>query len=363
MVHVGARFLCLTAVAVWLACSSTPATSRFSASVVTGELGRRLDQLLSTAADSGFSGVVLIVREGRPLLHKGYGFADRERTVPVTVATPFWIVSVSKQFAAAAVLKLVEQGELSLGDTLGRLLEEVPADKREITIHQLLTHTAGLAERDAADGVADRNAAIREILAVPLARPPGSDYGYTNVAYNLLAAIIEIVTEEPYEAYVRRMLLEPAGLRQTGFWGPSDHPEVAAILPVSWGNPSVLRANWGYRGARGMYSTAADLYAWSIALREHRLLSPSSVERMFRAHVMARSAGVGYTWFVTQTPRGTRSLWTRGNQGSGHGAVLAVFPDERVVLVVVSNTDRYSPGVPMGHALAADLAETVFGSP
>lgn len=355
-------FFVVIAATAWLACSAFPKDSPSPAPSVRGALGTQLDQFLSTAADSGFNGVVLVVQNGRFVLHKGYGFADRSRTVPVSVATPFWIVSVSKQFAAAAVLRLVEDGRISLDDPLARFFPQVPAEKRGITLHQLLTHTAGLAGQDAADRVTDREIAVERILSFPLARTPGAGYGYTNDAYTLIAAIVEIVAGTSYELYVRRALLDQAGLVGTGFWGPPAHPGVASILPVAWGDSLLLQPNWGYRGARGMSATAGDLYTWYRALRENRLLSSAYVERLFTQHAVTGSnAGVGYGWFVTPTVRGRPSLWTRGNQGSGHGALLAVFPEDVLVLIIVSNSDRYAPDTPMGHRLGAELLERIFG--
>lgn len=288
-------FIVVIATTAWPACSAFPRDSPTPAPGVNGALGTQLDRFLSTAADSGFNGVVLVVRNGRSVLHKGYGFADRNRTVPVSVATPFWIVSVSKQFAAAAVLRLVEDGRLSLDDPLARFFPQVPAEKRGITLHQLLTHTAALAGEDAADRVTDWEIAVERILSIPLVRPPGAGYGYTNDAYTLIAAIVEIVAGTSYELYVRRALLDQAGLAGTGFWGPPAHPGVASILPTAWGDSLLFQPNWGYRGARGMSATAGDLYSWYRALRENRLLSSANVDRLFRQHAVTGSnAGVGY---------------------------------------------------------------------
>jgi CubicO group peptidase (beta-lactamase class C family) len=322
-------------------------------------LARRLDSHFSAAAAGGFNGTVLIARADRMILHKGYGFADRERRRPVTTATPFWIVSVSKSFTAAAILSLAERGRLSLDDPIGRFLPDVPDDKRPITIRQLLTHSAGLADADAADGMSDREAAARAILSTPLAGSPGSAYRYTNDAYVLLAMIVERAAGEPYDSYVQRRLLAPARLRRTGFWGPREHPEVAVILPTQWGEPAILQPNWGYRGPRGMHSTAADLHAWYRALSRNRILSATNSERVFAVQVPQGSGGVGYGWFVAREPGGTR-LWARGNQGSGHGALVAAWPDRQVVMVIVSNSDRYAPGVPMGHRLAAEASAILF---
>lgn len=114
------------------------------ATVVRGQLGRRLDSLINSLEETGFSGALLVARGGDVVLAKGYGFADRERQVPFTPKTVFDIGSITKPFTAAAVLKLAEEGRLSLDDSLASYFPEAPADKRGITLHHLLVHAAGL---------------------------------------------------------------------------------------------------------------------------------------------------------------------------------------------------------------------------
>ena len=175
--------------------------------------------LTNTAADSGFSGAVLVARGGKVVLHEGYGWADLAKTAPVTRETRFYIASITKQFTAAAVLKLEERGRLGLADPVGKHLPGVPPDKAAVTIHQLLTHTSGLGQDYAADGIRDRAEAVRAVLAKPLKSPPGAQFRYSNDGYNLLAVIVEVVSGESYESFLRQNLLRPAGMSRTGFWG------------------------------------------------------------------------------------------------------------------------------------------------
>jgi CubicO group peptidase (beta-lactamase class C family) len=351
-------WLCLS-IALVAACGNWKLPALDGDRVVRGDLGARLHRDLSARVDSGFNGAVLIVQGDAVVLHQAYGWADAQRTVPVTTATPFWIASVSKQFAAAAVLALAEDGRLSVRDSLPRFFTEVPADKRAITLHQLLTHTAGLEQHYAADGIAAREAAVRAILAQPLARPPGTGFGYSNDAYNLVAAIVEIVSGQAYEAFLRQRLLEPAGLAHTGFWGPAAHPEVAAILGETPADPAMARPNWGYRGGVGMSSTAADLYRWYAALAEHRVLAAASVAQLLAPHLPRGDLGIAYGWFVEAKPGEPPSLWTRGYEGFGHGAVLAVYPRHRLVIALTTNSGERAGG-PVSHALAAELARSVL---
>jgi CubicO group peptidase (beta-lactamase class C family) len=341
--------------------SDAPATSSVpDRTVVEGELAEQLDRILAGRSQAGFNGSVLIAKDGRVILHNGYGWADRQHEEPVTIATPFWIASISKQFAAAAVMKLEEQGRLSLQDSIARFFPAAPEDKRHITIHQLLTHTAGLARNYAADGIADRDEAVRSLLSQPLAAAPGEGFGYTNDAYNLIAAIVEVSSEQRYEDYLRGQLLAPAGLVHTGFWGPADHPEVAAITGDAFPDSSVALSNWGFRGGVGMHSTAGDLYRWYLALDGGRVLSADNKQRLLTAYVRRGDTGVGYGWFASPAPGNTVCYWTRGYEGFGHGAVLAVYPSDGVVIAVTSNSGERRPGDPESHVLAQELADSIL---
>ncbi len=340
---------------------ATPGVSGESGGVVvSGELGREVDSFLRQAADSGFNGTVLVATDGRIVLHKGYGWADQAHTERVTTRTPFWIASISKQFAAVATLKLVEQGRLAVDDPISRFFPSLAPEKQNITIHQLLTHTAGLEQRYAADGVTDRDQAVRAILDPPLVAAPGDSFGYSNDAYTLVAIIVEIVAGQPYEAFVREQLLEPAEMIRTGFWGPQIHPEVAAILGDRLPDTANTRPNWGFRGGTGMFSTCEDLHRWYEALRHGRVLSPPHVERLLSPHVRRGAIGVGYGWFVSTRLGNARSVWTRGYESFGHGVVLATYPETGTVLVVATNSGERTSGAPVSHQLADDLAQLIL---
>ena len=345
---------------VWGVAGTPETTSVPEGAVVQGALAQRLDRMLAGETSAGFNGTVLIATDGRVILHKSYGWADRRHEEPVTNATPFWIASISKQFAASAVLKLEESGRLSVQDSITRFFRDVPEDKKDITIQQLLTHTSGLPRSYAADGITDRDAAVRSILAQPLVGTPGQDFMYTNDAYNLIAAIVEIASGETYEDYLREQLLDPAGLEHTGFWGPPDHPEVAAIIGEAFPDTGVALPNWGFRGGVGMYSTAGDLYRWYLALDHDRVLTAADEQRMLTAYVQRGETGVGYGWFVSPAPGNTTYFWTRGYESFGHGAVLAVYPSRHVVIALTSNSGEREPRDPVSHHLAKELADSIF---
>ncbi|MFP4005032.1 MAG: serine hydrolase domain-containing protein [Alphaproteobacteria bacterium] len=263
----------------------------------------------------GFSGAVLIADKNGRVHASGYGFADRDAARPNTAGTAFDIGSLSKQFTAAAVLKLSELGKLSVTDTIGGYLPRVPEDKRRITIHHLLTHTSGLPEFHDDPGRSDthgdfqvmtREEAEQRILNAKLAFTPGEKWRYSNSGYTLLAAIVERVSKQPFETFLQEQLFRPAKMAHTGlyFQGLWDEASVAhgytgasgRGAPVGWTETDEL---WALIGNGGVVSTIEDLERWDRALRNTSVLSRKSVKLFFTPHARVRE-GVhyGYGWLV-----------------------------------------------------------------
>ncbi|HET9298331.1 MAG TPA: serine hydrolase domain-containing protein, partial [Candidatus Polarisedimenticolaceae bacterium] len=213
---------------------------------VVGEEGRKADAWLTERAKAGFSGVVLAARDGKLVLAKGYGLADREAGTPFKVDSVFSIGSVTKQFTAAAILKLEQDGKLSVQDPITKFYPDAPVDKRAITLHQLLTHTAGLDSDFAGDyDAVDRDAYVGRILASKLRSTPGTTHHYANSGYSLLAAVVEKAAGMPYETYLREKLFLPAGMKETGYkqpaW-PSSRVAVGYRGKERWG--TILEKKW-----------------------------------------------------------------------------------------------------------------------
>jgi CubicO group peptidase (beta-lactamase class C family) len=296
------------------------------------DLRTRLDEHFQAAARSGFSGAVLVAREGETVLRAGYS-----RRGTITPENAFWIGSLVKPIAASAILKLADEGRLSTNDSIARFLAGVPADKREITIHHLLTHTSGLPTAYAADGITDRGEAVRAILALPLKSRPGAEVSYSNDAFTLLAAIVEIASGRPYEQFVEEAVLKPAGMAHSGFWpGPASSLAPVASAPQA----RVARPNWGYRGATGMYSTVDDLLAFTRALRGGRIVSAASAARAMGTQVdrSGDASDIGYGWFLAE--RGGVPLITHSGAESGpdHYGWIYVLPTSGLAFVLLSNS-------------------------
>ena len=288
---------------------------------VSGEEGKKLDAWLAERAKAGFSGVVLAARDGRLVLAKGYGLADREAGTPFRTDTVISVGSVTKQFTAAAIVKLETDGKLSVKDPIAKYYADAPADKRDITLHQLLTHTAGLESDFAGDyDAVDRDAYVGRILASKLRGKPGTDYHYANSGYSLLAAVVEKASGKPYETYLRETLFLPAGMKETGYKQPAwPAPRVAVGYAGKdrWG--TILERKWlpdgpgwALRGNGGIHTTLTDLLRWERVLEgEGGLLSEAARKKLFTAWTPEgpnADSFYGYGWAIFTTPRDGRLI-------------------------------------------------------
>ena len=240
------------------------------------DIGARLDSVMRAAEANGFSGVVRIAKNGNVLLEKGYGLANREKRIPFTKSTVVQIGSNTKDFTAVAILQLQQAGLLSVQDKLSRFFPDAPADKRDITVWQLMKHQAGFPLAFGGDfEQISRAQLIDNAMRFKLLYPPGSKTSYSNPGYALLAAIIEKVSGKTYDEYVRDRILVPLGLRRTGFLLPrfastdlahgyrSNGEDAGTMLAKPHASDGPY---WNLRGNGGMLSTVADMHAFYTAL-------------------------------------------------------------------------------------------------
>lgn len=319
------------------------------------------------AHEAGFDGSLLVLSDGRPIIDKGYGLRDREALLPNTPATVHAIGSITKQFTAACILKLQEDSWLGVHDSLSKYFADVPADKRGITLHHLLTHSAGFPgaigdDNEPIDGVDFAKLAFAE----PLEFEPGSGYAYSNVGYSLLGIIVEKVSGMSYERYLRDSLLVPAGVLRTGYRIPDWAKEELAIGyrkdGTRWGtmldHPTVNGGpGWHLRANGGIMSTTHDMAAWVDALRTNKVLRKTSVDAMWAPHVQeGEGAGshYGYGWAIFNTRRNTRLITHNGGNGIQFADVLH-FVDEGVTVVLMSNASKRGM-----QDLAWDVGRMVF---
>ena len=317
-----------------------------------------LGDYLARAEAFGFSGAVVVAAGDSALVSAGFGLADRVRRIPVTVSTPFYVASLSKQFTAAAIMRLEMAGKLGTRDTLGRFFAGLPPAAARITLHQLLTHTAGTPRGGGRE--TDPEAYVRRLFAAPLRAAPGTAYAYSNEGYGILAAVIQKVSGRSYGAFLREQLFAPAGMGDS--YDLADAPPGLATRAyrgaVDMGDVRLSLGDtvpWDERAGRGIVTTAADLWRWERALRGRAILADSAKRKMFTAE----REDYGYGWVIARTPRGTASILHDGLIfPQGWNAQFRRYPDEGVTLVVLSNTFRREP---LAQIVAVDLGRLLFG--
>ncbi len=312
------------------------------------EAGAALNEYLERTVPFGVSGAFLIGRNDEVIVHNGYGLADREQRIPVTAETVFGIGSITKQFTAAAILKLEEQGRLRVEDSISRFFTGVPADKQGITLHHLLTHTAGLIGDLGGDyQIMPRDSLVQLALASELQWAPGTRWDYSNLGYSLLGAIVELVSGQSYERYLHEQLFRPVGMEKTGYRIPQWTAEEVAVGyrgSERWGTPldhawAEDGPWWNLRANGGILSTIGDMYRWHRALQNDAVLSAASREKMFTPHAAENPEGsshYGYGWAVFTTTRNTKLIAHNG----GNGYFFADFRryvDEGVVVILATN--------------------------
>lgn len=314
--------------------------------------GARIDSFLTACAGAGFHGSVLVLRKDTVVLDKGYGLRDREQGLPNGSGTVHAIGSITKQFTAACILKLQEQGRLKVTDLMSAHLPGVPADKAGITLHQLLTHSAGFPGAIGDDNEAiDGGAFTRLAMATRLEFAPGTGYAYSNVGYSLLGLIVEHVSGMGYERFLHDELLAPAGLVHTGYRIPEWSTMQLAVGyrkdGTRWGtmldHPTVNGGpGWHLRANGGLLSTTHDMADWVGALEGNKVLDSASTAVMFAPHV-AEGEGAdshyGYGWAIFRTVRNTRLITHNGGNGVQFADVLR-YPDEGVTVVLMSNANQ-----------------------
>jgi CubicO group peptidase (beta-lactamase class C family) len=316
------------------------------ADVVHGDRGAAIDRYLTSLSEFGISGALHVAKDGKVLVEKGYGLADRTSGARVSAASPFLLGSLSKQFTAAAILALEADGKLTIADSLGRFFPEAPPATRSLTLEQLLSHTSGLpyfTQRDFFES-RPRDSMMREMLELPLEFAPGSKYSYSNPGYSLLAGAIERASGQSFEDYLRGRLFEPAGLARTRCLEPSmrDTADLLAVHSYSSdhdeGDVRPLRDMSKSVGAGSVVSTVADLGRWADALAGDRVLPAAQRAKLFTPRVaMNATVSYGFGWMVARSSRGT-TLYFHGGDLGGWNAEMRIDRDAALVIAFLSNS-------------------------
>jgi D-alanyl-D-alanine carboxypeptidase len=331
-------------------------------------LAADLDAIVSAVYGPGGPGVaVIVVKDDRVVLRKGYGLASVELQVPMRPEMVFPLASLTKQFTAAAVLSLAEEGKLSVDDDLTRFLPAFPSHGVRITLEHLLTHTSGIsALTDLSDlrAVSNQEARVVDVMGAwykdqPPDFPPGERWAYLGWGYNLLGAVIEQVSGQSYAEFLDRRFFQPLGMTATAYGdmrqliplrAPGYDLQEGRVFNVLQGRSRNVHPS----GAGGLVSTVDDLARWDRALGAGRVLGQPSLVRMFTAARLASGAstGYGYGWNIGQYDG--HLVHEHAGGISGYLTYALRLPDDHVYVAILSNVFSFVvPPQTTAHRLAA----------
>ncbi len=307
-------------------------------------------EMTRRAAAGSFAGAVLLAKNGAPIFASAYGQANRELGTANALDTRFRNGSMNKMFTAVAVLTLVQAGKLRLEDPIARHLPGYPDSTiaQRVTVHQLLTHTAGMGDVFGPDFAVQRLELRRHQDYIdrfgkrPLLFEPGRQWMYSNYGFIVLGAVIEKVSGQSYYDYVREHVYQPAGMTSTGS-EPEDQAvpgrAVGYTRPPGAGAAMPNTQTLPYRGtaAGGGYTTVGDLLRFATALTAHRLLDAWHTDLLTAGKVEAIGGRYAYG-FIERHVSGVRAIGHGGNAPGMDGA-LEMFPESGYVVAVLANVD------------------------
>jgi CubicO group peptidase (beta-lactamase class C family) len=303
---------------------------------------------------------VLVSRGGRTLRAQGYGMANVELQAPASADTVYQSGSVGKQFTAAGVLLLVEEGKLGLDDRLSKHFPEGPAAWHRISVRQLLTHSSGLKDYGSDEIDYRQDYDEQELLEVmrrvPLEFEPGTQWSYSNTGYLILGLLTSRLAGKHWSEFQAERIFAPLGMTTARVISEKDIvmnraagyelDEQGELKNQDWVSPSLNRCADG-----ALYLTVKDLAAWERALRERRLLGPASYEAWWEPVELANGTTYpyGFGWEIAEQ-RGQRLIEHTGSW-QGFKAAIARYPDHDLAVAVLANLAEAEPGT-MAHEIA-----------
>lgn len=311
----------------------------------------RVDALLAEYTVEDEPGaVVMVIQDGKVVHKKGYGLADLENRTRMGPDTAFDLASVSKQFTAMAIMMLVERGALSYDDTLSRFFPELPPYAKAITVRHLLNHTSGVPDVLTPDmHRPGYRPSSRELLSVLAQRrdaefSPGDRFRYNNTGYVLLALVVEKASGKPFPRFMRENIFQPLGMARTVIWDESEPvinnraipyaPEEGTFKSLPFGSDVYIF------GAKGVLTTAEDMYKWDQALYTERLVKASTLREAFTPARLnnGQESYYGYGWALG-LDYGLRLVRHDGGY-LGFRTIAVRYPDQKFTVVILSNSNR-----------------------
>lgn len=314
---------------------------------------KKIDAILNSYyGDQTPGAALMLIKDGKVFLSRTYGFANLETNVPVNPSTNFRLASVSKQFTAASILLLVNEGKFSLTNTLTDLLEGFPDYGKTITIKNLLTHTSGI--QDYEDYVADTafNPQIKDqgVLDIVMKLdsvyfPAGSEYRYSNTAYALLALLVEKYSRQKYANFLMDHIFKPLGMKNTVAFENGISSVPTRAFGYSFENGKWIRKDQSSTSAvlgdGGIYSNLEDLYLWDQSLYTTKILPKNLLEEAFSYHHLTDGEIVnyGYGWHLKQTDADLNVVYHTGSSTSFRNIFYRI-PEKNFSLILLTNRNQ-----------------------
>lgn len=309
-----------------------------------------VDALMQRYSGNVPGACVLVLKQGVPIVRKGYGLAELETQRAATPATNYRLASVTKQFTAAAILLLRKDGKLTLDDSIRHWLPTLPPEDEPITLRQLLTHTSGLIDYEdlmpANQSAQLDDADVLRLLSDEhrLYFAPGSAYRYSNSGYVLLGLVIERAAGQSLPAFLKQRIFDPLGMSHTLLYQRGHGPDVSErAFGYSHEQAGWVRTDQDLtsatRGDGGIYSSIDDLALWDAALYDQRLLDDASRTEAFTPHTRTDDPDIqyGYGWRITGETR-----WHSG-ESIGFRNVIVRWPKRHLTVIILSNRNDPEP--------------------
>ncbi|MGK6350226.1 serine hydrolase domain-containing protein [Parapedobacter sp. DT-150] len=328
-----------------------------------------IDRILAPYQGKNPGAALLVVKDGKILLQRNYGYADLGRGEKVTATTNFRLASVTKQFTAACILQLIDKGRLSLNTTLTQAFPGFPAYGAAVTVKHLLTHTSGIPDYE--DYVADTafNPQIKDqgVLDILMTLDsgyftPGTQFRYSNSAYALLALMVEQYSGQPFADYLEEHVFKPLGMTTT-----LAHEKGKTTVPSRAYGYTVMDGHWEQRdqsstsavlGDGGIYSNVMDLLKWDQALYTAAVLPTKLLEEAFAYHHLADGDTVkyGYGWHLKKKDQDEQVVYHTGSSTSFRNIFYRI-PSQHFSIILLTN--RNQPREEEMLILAEQLAEVI----
>lgn len=310
----------------------------------------KVDDLMSRYAGEVPGASLLVIKDGKAIVRRGYGYANLEEQVRAGPETNYRLASVTKQFTAACILLLRQDGKLRLEDRARKWLPELPASDDKITLYDLLTHTSGLIDYE--DLIPPKRSAQlddADVLRMVAAQhrlyfKPGSAYRYSNGGYVLLGLIVQRISGMDLADFMRKRIFQPLGMEHTLMY---EHDRGPQVTDRAYGY-SNINGRWtrtdqditsATRGDGGIYSSVDDLARWDAALYTDKLLNADSRRMAFTAHEPTDEPGVyyGFGWYITGN-----TVWHSG-ESIGFRNVIVRWPKQHLAVIILSNRNDPQP--------------------